>query len=105
MPDNRRYTFDLRRESGGGRFSALLGLCSTILFAICVLISFSFEGHAGSFVGAVAFTAALLSVYGFYVGMKSFNERDVSPTFSIIGSIICGVIMVGWLTLILIGLV
>ena len=46
----------------------------------------------------------LLSVYGFYVGMKSFNERDVSPTFSIIGSIACGVMMVGWLTLVLIGL-
>ena len=104
MADNRRYTFDEQRESGGGKFSALLALSSFILFAADVIISLHNRGNAGIFTGAVAVVAMLLSVYGCYVGMKSFNERDVSPTFSIIGSIACGVMMVGWLTLVLIGL-
>jgi hypothetical protein len=46
----------------------------------------------------------LLSGYGFYVGMKSFEEEDVSPTCSVAGAILSGVVTVGWLTLFLTGI-
>ena len=36
--------------------------------------------------------------------MKSFGEKNVSNRLSIIGSISCGIIMIGWLTLFLTGL-
>ena len=104
MADNRRYPFDEQRESGGGKFSSALALASFILFSADVIVSLHSQGNAGSVTGVIAVVAMLLSIYGFYTGMKSFNERDVSPTFSIIGSIFSGVMMVGWLTLILIGL-
>ena len=48
--------------------------------------------------------AMLLSVYGFYIGMKAMNEKENSPILPVIGSISSGIIMVGWLGLFLAGL-
>ncbi|MDO4620106.1 MAG: hypothetical protein Q4B09_05720 [Lachnospiraceae bacterium] len=104
MANKYRYTFTDAEESAGGLLAAKLALVSLLLFVVSAFISFLQEGGAGAYIGAISLTAMALSVYGFYVGMKSFNEKDVSPRYSIIGSIACGVIMVGWLTLLLIGI-
>ena len=48
--------------------------------------------------------AVLLAAFGFVIGMRSFQEKGVSPLLSIIGSIGCGVVVVGWLTLYLAGI-
>ena len=93
MADNRKYRFVGKDYSEGGRASVIMAA-----------ISFAAEGNAGSIVGLIAIGATLLSVYGFYVGMKSFADKDVSQKLSVIGSISCGVIMIGWLTLLLRGL-
>ena len=45
----------------------------------------------------------LLSGYGFYVGMKSFKEEQVSHRMSVLGSITSGGMLVAWLALFLIG--
>ena len=54
--------------------------------------------------GALSFSGMLLSLYGFYVGMRSFEEKEVSPTWSVIGAIASGVVAVGYLTLFLTGI-
>lgn len=104
MASKRRYTFTERRSSKGGKFALCLAGAAFVLLAAVVLISVFFQGNAGSFIGALSLTGALLSAYGFYCGMKSFSETDVSPAFSILGSIASGVIMVAYLTLFLTGL-
>ena len=104
MASKRRYVFAEQKASKGGKFSIKLAVLSGAAFLACVIISFIKQGKAGPFVGGIAISAALLSIYGFYVGMKSFGEPDVSPSASIIGSIASGVIMVGWITLFLTGL-
>ena len=103
MATKRRYTFSEKRVSKGGRTAFHLAVISLICFLAVILISLIFKGNAGPFVGAISLSAAMLSVYGFYTGMKSFAETDVSPAFSIIGSISSGVVMVAWLTLLLLG--
>ena len=87
-----------------GPASVIMAAISFALFLVDAIISFLAEGKAGSIVGLIAIGATLLSVYGFYVGMKSFADKDVSQRLSVIGSISCGVIMIGWLTLLLRGL-
>ena len=79
-------------------------LASLILFIICSLISFAAGGSAGPAVGGAALMATLLSVYGFYIGMKAMNEKENSLILPVIGSISSGLIMVGWLGLFLAGL-
>ncbi|HUM84117.1 MAG TPA: DUF6142 family protein [Lachnospiraceae bacterium] len=103
MADEKKYKFAQKVHSKGGKLSSLLALASALLFFLDAVISFANGGKAGPFIGGIAIMAMLLSIYGFYVGMKSFAETGVSPLFSIVGSIACGVIMVGWLTLFLTG--
>ena len=99
-----RYTFAESEESSGGKMAARLALASAALLAASSLISLASGGQAGSFIGALGLMALLFAAYGFYVGMKSFGERGVLPTWSIIGSIVSGVLMVIWLTIFLSGL-
>ena len=104
MAGKRKYRFVGKDYSEGGRASVIIACISVALFLVDAIISFAAGGKAGSIVGLIAIGATLLSVYGFYVGMKSFADRDVSQRLSVIGSISCGVIMIGWLTLLLRGL-
>jgi len=54
-------------------------------------------------VGSVSLFAALLSVYGFIMGLLSFSEENCKHHTSIIGSIANGFITVGWIFLFLMG--
>ena len=89
MSNKRRYSFIEEKPSRGGVHSIWFALASIALFCVCIVISFLYQGNAG---------------YGFYVGMKSFEEEDVSPTCSVAGAILSGVVTVGWLTLFLTGI-
>ncbi len=104
MADKKKYRFVEKVQSRDGKLATALAGASALLFVLVVIISFAAGGKAESFVGGLALTAALLSVYGFYVGMRSFSEKNVSSKFSLIGSILSGIIMIGWLTLFLVGL-
>ena len=79
MANEKKYQFRENVQSEGGRISTVLA-------------------------GCIAFAGAAISIYGFRQGMKSFGEKNVSNRLSIIGSISCGIIMIGWLTLFLTGL-
>lgn len=104
MADKKKFRFAEKNDSEGGKASTIIACVSFGFFLIDAVISFAANGKAGSIVGLIAIGAALLSAYGFYVGMKSFAEKDVSQRFSIIGSISCGVVTIGWLTLLLKGI-
>ena len=103
MADKRKYSFTEKKKSRGGIFSTRLAIVSLILFFVDLGISFSRGGKGGSIVGVIGICALLFSVYGFCVGMKSFGEKDASPAYSIAGSILSGVVMVGWIALLLTG--
>ena len=71
--------------------------------SIWQVVSFAFRGNGGIFLGAAGLFSFLLSGYGFYVGMKSFKEEQVSHRMSVLGSITSGGMLVAWLALFLIG--
>ena len=104
MADKRRYSFIEVKRSKGGVRSARIALAALACFAVCVAVSFAMKGSAGPYIGALSFSGMLLSLYGFYVGMRSFEEKEVSPTWSVIGAIASGVVAVGYLTLFLTGI-
>ncbi len=103
MTDGKKYRFAEKVHSKGGKQSSRFALASVLLFFADVICSFAYGGKAGAVAGGIGIIAMLFAVYGFYLGMKSFSETDVSPLFSIIGSIASGIIMVVWLTLFLTG--
>ena len=80
-----------------------LSIWQVLLFLLASVVSFAFRGNGGIFLGAAGLFSFLLSGYGFYVGMKSFKEEQVSHRMSVLGSITSGGMLVAWLALFLIG--
>ena len=98
-----RYAFTKKKEAAKGKLSAGLAAASVILFLAAVLISFTLKGEYGFVVGGICLFAALLSVYGFVMGLMSFSETNCAHRASVIGSIVNGIVMVGWLGFFLMG--
>lgn len=98
-----RYSFTKKGETEGGFASVIFAGISLVLFLTSAIISFAWEGNAGSWIGVLGFMAVLFSVCGFFIGIKSFQEKDKNYRFSVLGAMANGVFFVGWLALFLIG--
>ena len=104
MTRQRKYRFYEKPHSKGGKLSSLLALFSVACLIVCVVISYAMRGSAGIAIGGIGLIAIFLSIYGFFVGMRSFKEPEVSYSFSILGSIARGVMSAAWLILFLAGI-
>lgn len=98
-----RYAFAKKKEAAKGKLSVGLAIASFVLFGTAVLTAFFLEGGYGFVVGGISLFAALLSIYGFIMGLVSFSEEKRTHRTSIIGSIVNGILMVGWLCFFLMG--
>ena len=99
-----RYAFAKKKEAPGGKLSTGLAITSFVLFFTAVFTSFLLEGGYGFLIGGICLFAALLSVYGFIVGLTSFSGEQYMHRTSIIGSISNGLIMLAWRGFFLMGL-
>lgn len=99
-----RYSFAKKKEAKKGKWSVGIAVFSLLLFITAIFASFLLELKYGFVVGGICLFAALLSIYGFFLGLVSFSEPDSMHRTSIIGSIANGVFMVAWLGFYLIGL-
>ena len=98
-----KYTFARKKQSEGGITSSVMALISVPLFLTGAVLSFAFQGKGGLYLGAMGLVAIGVSVYGFITGLKSFSKENRAYTYSKVGAIANGVLMVGWLGLFLIG--
>lgn len=99
----KRYKFAKKKYAKNGMISTVLAAVCLFLLLLASVVSFSLRGNAGVIVGGIALMAMLLSIYGFYLGLKGFSEKDCSSLFCIIGAIANGLIMVGYLAIYLMG--
>ncbi len=105
MTDKRRFHFSQKKESRGGKFSMYMAGLSFLMFLADVIFSFANGGKAGYLAGVIGLAALLFSVYGFYCGMKSFSEeKEISPVWSVLGTLASGVTAVGWITIFMSGI-
>ena len=103
MAKRYRYSFVETKEAEKGKLSVGLAAASLILFLAAVLTAFALNGAYGFIVGGICLFATMLSVYGFIMGLLSFSEEKRTHRTSIVGSILNGIIMVGWLGFFLMG--
>ena len=85
-----RYAIIKKKEAAKGKLSVGLAIASLLLFGGAVGIAYVLEGSYGFIVGGICLFAALLSVYGFLMGISSFSEEKCTHRTSIIGSILYG---------------
>lgn len=98
-----RYSFAKTKEAEKGKLSVGLAAASFLLFVAAVLTVYGLNGKYGFIVGGICLFATLLSVYGFIMGLSSFSEEKRMHRTSIVGSILNGILMVGWLGFFLMG--
>lgn len=103
MAKRYRYAFVKKKEAEKGKLSVGLGAASVLLFGAAVLTAFFLKESYLFIPGGISLFAALLSAYGFIMGLYSFSEEKRMHRTSIIGSIGNGIIMVGWLGFFLMG--
>ena len=99
-----RYSFTKKKEAKKGKLSVALAAASFLLFIAAVALAYFLDESLGFLVGGVGLFAALLSVYGFAMGLLSFSEEGRSHRTSIIGSISNGLILIVWIGVYLTGL-
>ena len=87
-----KYISPRKNYAQGSRESAILGGVSLGIFLLSALVAAILQGSAGAYVGAGGLLAMLLSVYGFWLGMKSFQDKDKNYRYSVVGSILNGVL-------------
>lgn len=99
-----RYSFARKKESKRGKWSVGIAVLSLLLFFAAIFASYWLRRKYGYVAGGLCLSAALLSIYGFILGLMSFSEQNCMHRTSIVGSIANGVIMTAWLGFYLIGL-
>ena len=103
MAKRYRYAFVKKQEARKGKLSTGLAVASLVLFLAAVMLACVFNGEMGYIVGGISLFAMLLSVYGI-MGLLSFSETGRNHRTSMIGSILNGMIMIGWLGMYLLGM-
>lgn len=82
-----KYKFTDKKHSKGGIISSLLLLISAWMLGYSIYLSFKEAGNGGYMVGLLAMLALLVSIIGFFVGVKSFKEEDVFYGYSWFGTV------------------
>lgn len=101
----KRYRYNIIQERSKGGYAAVwMAGISCFFFILDILLSYYFEGKGGLLLGAIGLFSMATAAYGFYVGMRSFQESRVSHRLSAIGSIASGVLAMLWLGLFILGL-
>ncbi len=98
-----RYSFARKQEAGKGRLSLILCFVSLALFFIAVMLSGRITGRFAFVPGTIGLFAAMLNVYGFGLGLSGFSEAGKKHRTCIAGSIINGILLVGWIGLYQLG--
>ena len=101
MAKRYRYAIIKKKEAKKGKLS--VGLAIASLLGAAVGTAYALEGSYGFIVGGICLFATLLSVYGFLMGIASFSEENCNHRTSIVGTILSGVFLVGWLLFFLMG--
>lgn len=104
MAKRYKYISPRKNYAQGSKVSAVIGCVSLGIFAISSLIAAGFGGNAGAYVGAGGLLSMMFAVYGFWLGMRSFSDRDKNYRYSVIGAILNGVLAACFLGVFLWGI-
>ena len=102
MAKRYRYAFTKKKEARRGKWAVGLAIASVCLF-LMALVADVVALKVPHLVGGLCLLGALLSVYGFLEGIISFAEKDREHFTSVVGSILCGIIVIIWLGIYLAG--
>ena len=95
-----KYKFTNKKHSVGGVAATIMAAAAIVLIVFSIVLSFKARGEGGS----LALMALAFSVFGLIIGLLSYREFDRYYTFSLIGSLINGIIIVLLIMLLFVGI-
>ncbi len=99
-----KYMFTDNRHPERGIMSTILGAISVTALAVSVYFTFRAGGQASVQYAAAAFVAAIFSVVGIILGIKSRFERDIFKLFPNLGIILNSISIVFIVYILILGL-
>jgi hypothetical protein len=99
-----KYMFTDNRHPERGIMSAILGAISVGTLSLSVFLSYKAGGQAEVKYAAAAFVAAVFSVVGIILGIKSRFERDIFKLFPNLGIILNSLAIIFVVFILIIGL-
>lgn len=100
----RKYKFTNKKHSIGGVVSTLMAFVAIVLLVLAILYSFRARGIGGEEVGTLALMSLAFSVFGLITGLLSYREFDRYYTFSLIGSLMNGIVTILLVMLLFVGI-
>lgn len=97
------FKFSGRSHSIKGMISFALGLSIILTLLVLMFTSSLSSGNGGIQYGIIGLILAILSIYGFALGIKSCKEKEIYYTAPISGVVINGGLIIIFITLYLIG--
>ncbi len=83
----KKYKFTDKKRSKGGMVSSLLLVLAATLLVLSIYMSYKNAGNGGIEVGLLAMVSLIISLAGFFVGVRSFKEENVFFGYSWFGTI------------------
>ena len=87
-----------------GITSTVLGIVAVIIILALIYVAAYYKGNGGAYLGSIGITAIVITIYGLNLRLRSFKEKNKIYTFSKIGSLLNGILIAGWIGLILFGM-
>lgn len=98
-----RYKFSDKKHSVRGIFSVIFGVVSLVMLIGLIWISAKAKGEGSIYIGSIGLTALAVNVIGLILGLAGFLERECYKLFAQIGAVWNLLILVGWVSIIMIG--
>lgn len=100
----KKYKFTDKKISRGGILSSLFAVIALVLIIVGVYLSYKARGNGDMSVGLLGMGAALISVAGLIIGVKSFKQEDIFLGFPWFGVVSNALLCIFMLCVILIGI-
>lgn len=81
-----------------------LAAAALLCCVCCVVISIRMQGQGDINMAAWGFSSLLFSVFGMWYGIISFMEKEMNYILARIAIAICGVLLVFWISMLIVGL-
>ncbi|MBQ5733998.1 MAG: DUF6142 family protein [Lachnospiraceae bacterium] len=82
-----------KKNATGGILSTIIGIISLVLFGLAIYISFEAKGKGGKMVGIIGFIVVIMTIIGTTFGIKGFKEKEKYYLYSVIGTLLCGILL------------
>lgn len=82
-----------KKNATGGILSTIIGIIALALFALAVYMSFEAKGNGGKMVGIIGFVVVIMTLTGTILGIKGFKEKEKYYLYSVIGTLLCGILL------------